>query len=145
MTARGGGTVGVVAGSAEQVKFSVGDLELNDVGVELDKTAMAIASRSHDLARERDAYARRLLEERLPRPLHFLLDRPRALKVLLRVVPRWRLTMHFMDLRTLPPGAVRMRPEQAREVARSWLDGKPKGAWVFTYTDPSGLPAEVYL
>jgi hypothetical protein len=120
-----------------------------------------VQTRFRKLARDRDAYARRLLEERLPRPLHFLLDRPKALRRVLRIARRWRLTMATVDLRRpshplsppahmLPPAGV-MTVEAARKLSRVWVaemdaaGKRPDGGLIFTYTDPSGLPAEVYL
>lgn len=112
-----------------------------------------VRERSRQLARDRDAYARRLLEDRLPRPLHFLLDRPKALRRVLRFVPRWRPTMTVVDLRQWE-GEPRspMTAHSARTLGQAWMAemraaGKPfsERGLIFTYADPSGLPAEVYL
>lgn len=119
--------------------------------------ATLIRERSDQLARDRNAYARRLLKDRLPRPLHFLIDRPRALGWLFRVAPRLRPTMTVVDLRCqerwdgIDPTAP-MTAEAAREMGRHWVMAMratsgatvPDGGLIFTYTDPSGLPAEVY-
>lgn len=100
-----------------------------------------VEQRSRKLARDRDAFARRLLEDRVPRLLHWTLDRPRALRALLRVVPRWRPTMSFVDRRHAGP----MGALAAQAAAGLWAQevGIDDGL-IFTYTDPDGLPAEVY-
>ena len=137
------------------LRLTVDGLDLNDPGVKLDGVAMAATLRSEWLTRGREAYARRLLEARLPRPLHFLLDRPKALGRLLRLVPRWRPTMTYIECRDGMDGHGgrfrTMNTEAARHFAQVWIEGAPEqggaslnGGLVFTYIDPSGLPAEVY-
>lgn len=49
-----------------------------------------IRERGRKLAMEREIYSRVLMKRSLPSFLHGLLDHPRALKLLLRIVPRWR-------------------------------------------------------
>lgn len=118
--------------------FTAEQVDSPDYGV-VDTFTKAVHKRSRELARNRDAYARRLLEDRIPRFLHGLIDRPRALKVLLRVVPRWRPTMTVIDLRqtTTRWGA------EGYATVWGWEHGPVEGGLIFTYIDPSGLPAEV--
>ena len=110
--------------------------------------------RSKELAEAREAYSRKLLERRLPRRLHWLLDHTRALRVLLRLVPRWRPTMGIVrlnDLRFLKHGGMAyFTASAAVQAADVWLGEMEArgvtldGGHVFTYTDVGGLPAEVY-
>lgn len=101
--------------------------------------------RSQHLAADRERYARRLLERRLPRHLHWLIDRPRALKLAFRLWPRWRPTFTIVRL-SVPTTAA-----TATDMASRWEDemrahgnAVSDSGLIFTYTDPSGLPAEVY-
>ncbi len=113
-----------------------------------------VATRSRELARSREAYSRKLLGRRLPRALHWTLDHPRVLRVLLRFVPRWRPTMGIVrlnDLRFLKHGGMAyFTASAAVQAADVWLGEMEArgvtldGGHVFTYTDASGLPAEVY-
>jgi hypothetical protein len=130
----------------------------------------AIRLRSNQLAAERDRYARRILEDKLPRSLHWLIDRPRLLQRVLRIVPLWRPTMTMVDLRGRSPvqHAARMMSfgpdgqvprempyspmtdDAARVVANVWVAemraagrSVPDSGLIFTYTDASGLPAQV--
>lgn len=133
----------------------------------LEEVAYAVAHRSQQLAIQRNAFARRLLEDRLPSFLHWTLDRPRALRWVLRAVPRWRPTMTVVDLRATQCGPLFadsdgrlpreisyacMTADAARATAQQWIaemrahgNRVPDGGLIFTYTDASGLPAEVYL
>jgi hypothetical protein len=110
----------------------------------------AIRERSNELAAERDRYARRLLEKKLPRPLHWLIDWPKLLMRVLRVMPRWRMQMTVVDLRG---GDLLMvtTAEGAKAVARAWVaEAKasgcrvPDSGLIFLYTDVTGLPAELH-
>lgn len=131
-----------------EIQFTVGDLDLNaGTRIEVDQAAWAqehVRMRSDLLARQRDAYARRLLEDRVPQFLHRVLDRPKALKWVLRLWPHWRPTMTVvkLDVTTTAKGA---RWLAWRWVAETCADGKqvPPGL-IFTYTGVSGLPAEIY-
>lgn len=49
-----------------------------------------------------EARARRALLEVLPRPLHWTIDRPRVLRVVLKLVPRWRPTLVYVAGSTAP-------------------------------------------
>ncbi len=108
-----------------------------------------LRERTQQLAKQRETYCRELLQARLPRRLHRLIDRPKQLKAVLRVVPRWQPTLTFVALRH--PLRFAQDRSWATQEARYWereqrVTGKsiPSGGLVFTYTDPSGLPAEVY-
>jgi len=123
-------------------------------GIKLDATAVAIGFRTEQLARDRNAYARRLLEDRLPRPLHSLIDRPKALRRALRLRRRWQPKMAIVECRNgMDAGRFPvMTAEAARQLANVWVKEAREqggsayldGGLVFTYTDVSGLPAEVY-
>lgn len=109
-----------------------------------------LRERTKQLAKDREAYCRKLLVERLPRPLHWLIDKPSLLKRVLRFVPRWQPTLTFVPLQKTKPG-IALAGTSAHIVAKVWqaemeAQGKaiPDGGLVFTYTDANGLPAEVY-
>jgi hypothetical protein len=106
---------------------------------------MPAVERSRQLTRDREQYARRLLEQRLPRPLHWIIDRPRALKLAFRLRLLRRPSMSIITL------ASTMTAEAARHMGRRWLASMqakgnkvPDGGLIFTYTDVEGLPAEVH-
>ena len=115
--------------------------------------------RSDQLAKQRDAYCRTLLEQRIPHRLHWVIDKPRALRLLLRFVPRWQPTLTIVNL-SRPPmatggkvagrtAAMASTEGSAKAMADVWLReqalrGREIKGVVFTYTDPSGLPAEIY-
>lgn len=113
---------------------------------------------TNELAADRERYLRAVLEGRLPRWLHWIIDRPRALRWLLCVVPyRLRGDLAVVQLRRpehlSPPAHMRDSPSlmsdrAAKQLAQTWLaemgDKVPRGGVVFSYTDPMGLPAEVY-
>jgi hypothetical protein len=103
-----------------------------------------LRERCKELAKAREAYVRKLLKRRLPRRLHWLIDRPRLLKRVLRLVPRWKPTTSYVTLSvdTTAEGATFMRDRWLQEQEARGRD--TSGGHVFTYTDPSGLPAEVY-
>lgn len=127
-------------GEPWSIEFTATKVNSIDFGREL------IEQRSLELAQQREAYSRKLLERRLPRRLHWTLDHPRALRVLLRFVPRWRPTMAFVPLgiTATASAAVEASERWLREIdLRAPLDSETDGH-VFTYTDASGLPAEVY-
>jgi hypothetical protein len=118
--------------------FTGGDVNSPDFGVSM------VASRTAELARCREAYSRKILERRVPRVLRWTLDHPRLLRRLLRVFPRWQPTTV-----TVPLGAT-MTVGAAVEASERWLQEQEArlrvllDGYVFTYTDASGLPAEVY-
>jgi hypothetical protein len=103
-----------------------------------------VESRRAELARSREAYSRKLLKRRLPRLLHWTLDRPRLLRVILRARPRWEPAMLIVPLRCTTTLA------SAVDASERWLqEQEARGCvmldgYVFTYTDPAGLPSEVY-
>lgn len=103
-----------------------------------------VRERGRELAEAREAYSRMLLQRRLPRPVHRLLNFPRALNLLLRLVPRWKPTMAYVPLETTTTAY------DAVFTSERWLQEQEaqgrdvSGGHVFTYTDASGLPAEVY-
>lgn len=119
-----------------------------------------IREASKQLAAAREDYARRLLKERLPQRLHWAINRSRALKLVLRFVPRWRPTFTVVRLEhpAHPLGAPDhlrgmpvMTANAANAMARTWVremrakgNSVPDSGLIFTYTDASGLPAEVY-
>ncbi|HSC20139.1 MAG TPA: hypothetical protein VLC07_00240 [Solirubrobacterales bacterium] len=103
------------------------------------QVAALVADRSNELAAERDRYARRILEDKMPRPLHWMLDRPKALRIALGVVRRWRPTMYELDLRPIPQA----RGEAETAVRNLLAESGLHGPTVVRYTDPSGLPAQV--
>lgn len=118
-----------------------------------------VRERSRQLAKQRDSYCRKLLEERMPDRLHWVIDRPRLLKRVLRLVPRWRPTLTIVNLSRAPlrtggmmvgrTGAMHSTSGSAEEMARAWHAeqrerGRETKGVVFTYTDANGLPAEVY-
>jgi hypothetical protein len=108
-----------------------------------------VRQHSRQITKQRETYCRELLEARLPRRLRWLIDKPKLLKRVLRIAPWWRPTLTFVPL-CHPAPIARSRSWATRE-ARYWereqrVSGKsiPSGGLVFTYTDVSGLPAEVY-
>jgi hypothetical protein len=120
-----------------------------------------IRERSMQLAKQREDYCRELLHARLPCRLHWLIDRPKLLKQAQRFVPRWQPSLTFVNLnhpQFATGGLVAratfvrarkskgMTAKDATHLAKVALHGaQESGAgFVFTYTDPSGLPAEVY-
>lgn len=102
------------------------------------------ARRRDELARSREAYARKLLRHRLPRRLRWTLGHPRTLRRLLRVIRRWEPTMNIVPLNcyTTPAGAVEASERWLKEQEARGRD--VSGGYVFTYTDAGGLPSEVY-
>jgi len=103
-----------------------------------------VRERSRELNKAREAYSRKLLERRLPGFLHRLLDHPRALAALYRVIPRWRplLTVVMLEMTTTADAACQASERWLQEQEARGRD--VSGGHVFTYTDASGLPAEVY-
>ena len=105
---------------------------------------MVRRQRSAQIAQQREAYTRRVLEARLPRRLHWLIDHPRLLRLVLRLVRRWRPTLSVVPLR------VSATAESAVAMSERWITemearGRDiEGGYVFTYTDVNQLPAEVY-
>lgn len=96
---------------------------------------------SDELARERDAYCRRLLEARMPRRLHFLIDRPEALRRVLRLVPRWRPTMTIVRLGVFDSAY------DAWFAVEQWVQrygNRDLSGYVFTSTTTEGMPSEIY-
>jgi hypothetical protein len=109
-----------------------------------------LRERTRQLAKDREDYCLKLLEQRLPRPPHWLIDYPRLLKRVLRVVKRWDPTLTYIPLQETKQG-IALGGVSAHIVAKVWradmeAEGEPipDGGLVFTYTDASGLPAEVY-
>lgn len=135
-------------------------LELDEEGHTFRMTMDGIVqARAQLLAKQRDVYCRELLEARLPRRLHWLIDRPRLLKRVLRFVPRWKPRVAVVPLTPRQDDPRRMQAAMTNEAARATADvweremaakqeasrqPMPRGGFVFTYTDPTGLPAEVY-
>ncbi len=139
-----GGTVGVVAASTFAPFHN-----------------QAVVNRSLELMKAREEYSGRLLRDNLPRPLHWLVNHPRLLKRVLRVMKRWEpeLRIVSLDPGVCDPASSPYSPviitvlteESARQGARVWLrqceaKGNPQSrdGLIFTYTDVSGLPAELY-
>jgi hypothetical protein len=110
-----------------------------------------IREASKQLAAAREVYASRLLEDCLPKRLRWVIDRPRALKFVLRLVPRWRPTFTVVDLRRESIDPMEgMIADEACYFARAWVaeakaTGKniPESGLIFTYTDMNGMPAEL--
>ncbi len=102
-----------------------------------------VRERGRELAEAREAYSRMLLERRVPRLLRRLLDHPQALKLLLRLIPRWKPTMAYVSLGTT------MTAETAVAMSERWLQEQEargrnvSGGHIFAYTAASGLSAEV--
>jgi hypothetical protein len=113
---------------------------------------MWVSARSAELAAARNRYARRLLTARLPRRLHWLVDRPRTLRWIFRVRPEWRPSMAIITLRpdqASPPMLTTF--DMACAWAEQWLaEAEAQGSvpqttgLIFVYTTVDGLPSEVY-
>lgn len=106
-----------------------------------------IRDRSKRLASDRDAWCRGLLRERLPGPLHFLIDRPWAIRVLLRIWPSWRPQTRELDLSR---NGTLMTEGTAAYMARCWVIEHPDETGnatyeglIVRYRDVHGLPMEI--
>lgn len=80
-----------------------------------------LRDRTKQLAKDREAYCRKLLEHRLPRLLRWTFDHPRALRILLRLVPRWRPTLTYVRLEADPYEPVPKTEQATRISADAWL------------------------
>lgn len=101
--------------------------------------------RSRELAAARNRYARRLIAARLPKGLHWLVDRPRTLGWIYKLRPTWRPSMAIVALRPVTTF------DTACAWAERWLaEAEARGALprttgiVFTYATVDGLPCEIY-